>query len=267
MTQYVTRNGLNITLQEGEQLYDTCSTCPVFNRCKRVTGESPLPNDYLTNDECNGHTMVQRALELARIPREYKGKTANDFEMQGFSQEMVTALTSAFTRSTNLVDTGSNIALMSPNKGTGKTLAGTIIMNEFIYANCMTRFDYENPIALYIKFGQWANDLRTQYQVNDDDFTLQVNQRLEQMKKVPLLMLDDIGSGRITPYIRDILYDVIDYRKESGLSTIFTTNLNEMQLNHPDCLGDMITSRMFFNTVVYQMNGVDRRRETIRVIK
>lgn len=48
---------------------------------------------------------------------------------------------------------------------------------------------------------------------------------LEQMHEVPLLILDEIGSGGITPIIRDLIYDITDYRKEEQKSTIYTVDL------------------------------------------
>lgn len=267
MTVYKLKNGMEVVLQDGEYLYDTCQTCPVFNRCKRVSGESALPNDYVHNNACNGFIMLQRALDLSGLPREYRGLKAADFDMREHSESAQSFLGAMFHRSTDMVSNGSNVALMSLHKGTGKTFAGTIILNEYIYANCMTTFDYENPLAMYVKYGQWANELRTQYQVEDEEYILRVQKKLEAMKNVPLLMLDDIGSGRITKFIRDLTYDVIDYRKENGLSTIFTTNLTEAQLSHVENLGDIVTSRMFFNTMVYEMNGRDRRRDTTMYIQ
>ncbi len=87
------------------------------------------------------------------------------------------------------------------------------------------------------------------------------------MKTVPLLILDDIGNGRFTNYIKDFTYDVIDFRKENKKSTFFTSNLTLQQLEQENCLGDIITSRMLFNTVVYQLGGRDRRQEKSYILK
>lgn len=266
MTVYKVRNGVEVKLADGQYPYGTCSTCPVLNRCKRVSGDSPLPDDYLVGANCNGYIMLERALQLSNLPTEFRGISKDGYEFDTDNARFESTLKALFERSTDMVDNGSNVAFLHPQKGTGKTLAGTTILNEYIFTNCMTKFDYENPLAMYIKYGKWANDLRTQYQLQDPDFNLQVLQQLEAMKHVPLLMIDDIGSGRITQYIRDITYDLIDYRKEEKLSTIFTSNLTEAQLSHPDCLGDIITSRLFFNTIVYSMGGRDRRRETTMYI-
>lgn len=266
MKTYLLKNGTEFNLAEGSELYPTCKGCPVYDTCKRVSGEVRLPDDIIFNGECNGYVLLQRAHKLSNIPPEYTFKRGKDYELHELSQQMQMALGRAFNNATELVNVGSNILLVSPHRGTGKTLAGTTIMNEYIISNCMY-FDYVNPLAMYVKFGQWANELRSQFQLNDPDVSFQVGLKLERMKKVPLLMIDDIGTGRITDYIRDITYDLIDYRKEHNLSTIFTTNITPDRLSHPEMLGETIMSRLMFNTVEYRLHGRDRRKESTMVIE
>ncbi|MNP78055.1 Primosomal protein DnaI [compost metagenome] len=83
---------------------------------------------------------------------------------------------------------------------------------------------------------------------------------IDKMKEVPLLVLDDIGSGRITDVIRDLTYDVIDKRKEEQRSTIYTSNLVDSILKQQESnLGEVIVSRIMYNAVHIGLGGRDRR--------
>ena len=54
---------------------------------------------------------------------------------------------------------------------------------------------------------------------------------LDNIKKVKYLFLDDIGTEQVTSYSRDdLLFNILDYRMENRLCTIFTSNLSKESL-------------------------------------
>ncbi|QTU83553.1 primosomal protein DnaI [Carnobacteriaceae bacterium zg-C25] len=55
----------------------------------------------------------------------------------------------------------------------------------------------------------------------------QVSDKLDTIKKAPILMLDDIGGESLTNWVRDDVFMVIlDYRMRENLPTFFTSNLS-----------------------------------------
>lgn len=260
--------GGSYDLPEGTHPYETCNGCPVFDRCKRRTGEAPLPRDYATNPDCVGYVMLEKALRLSGLPPEYQYANKIAYRFNPNNAAYANSLQSLFERTVDMVSKGSNLAFMSPHKGTGKTFTAATILNEYIIATALKGFDYERPTGKYLKFSTWANKLRRMYQLNDADFSEEVMHEFDMLKEVPLLVIDDIGSGRITNFIRDMTYELIDHRKENLKSTIFTTNLTREQMEMVDntgvplTLGDIITSRLFYNTIVYDFAGIDLRDET-----
>ncbi len=51
----------------------------------------------------------------------------------------------------------------------------------------------------------------------------------------PILMLDDIGAGAMTTWVRDdILGVILEYRMQEELPTFFSSNfsMEELQINH-----------------------------------
>ncbi len=57
--------------------------------------------------------------------------------------------------------------------------------------------------------------------------------KIEQLKEIEVLMLDDIGSESMTSWMRDeVLGRILNYRMHQGLPTFFSSNLDYQQLQH-----------------------------------
>ena len=98
------------------------------------------------------------------------------------------------------------------NFGCGKTYLIAAIFNELAKSN------YKSSIIF------WPEFLR---QAFDDDFS----KKYEYVKKVPLLLIDDIGAEGLTVWNRDeILCPLLQYRMDNNLTTFFTSNLNMKEL-------------------------------------
>lgn len=80
---------------------------------------------------------------------------------------------------------------------------------------------------------------------------------LQMIKRVDLLVLDDIGAEHHTEWANTKLFEVLDDR--SGKSTIYTTNLNSKELRAQ--INERNFSRMMENTDVIKMDGRDYRRK------
>lgn len=248
--------------------YSTCVSCLVREWCGRRSGKTPLPCEQNINPECNGYILLEQAFKLSGIPREYCNANRGNFKYDQDNERYRPYFEGIFDTINDHVERGNNVGFIHPYKGTGKTYTAISFAMEYLLNNVMdfSKFDYEHPIVLYVKYGSWANELRQVYQLNDEDYSLKVLRNMQRMKDVPLLVLDDIGSGRLTKYVRDLTYDLIDYRKENKKSTFFTSNLGIPQLENEECLGDIITSRLLFNTTVFQLGGRDRRQSTTIII-
>lgn len=243
-------------------IFNTCETCVVKDWCRLRSGEVKLPLDHIQT-YCVGYDKLNKALQLAKIPAEYKSANLHNYIADSDNADYADVLKELLENTVGFVQSGTNLALINKQKGTGKTWTANAILNEFIYKVCRDPkwFDYEKPVAMYIKFGAWANRQRDVYVRNDEELTYELHKEMKHMKEVPLLALDDIGSGRITPIIKDLLYDVIDGRKEEQRSTIFTSNFSDMQLRSEEMLGEMVVSRMLYNTMVIPLGGRNRRAD------
>jgi DNA replication protein DnaC len=72
-----------------------------------------------------------------------------------------------------------------------------------------------------------------------------------------LLIIDDIGTEKITEWVEETLYAIINKRYEEIYPTIFTSNLNLSQLKTK--YGDRIVSRIVGSCDIIELTGDDKR--------
>lgn len=56
---------------------------------------------------------------------------------------------------------------------------------------------------------------------------------ISQMKRFPLMVIDDLGAERQSEYAQEIVYSVVDERYKTGKPLIVTTNLTLDEMNDP----------------------------------
>jgi DNA replication protein DnaC len=86
---------------------------------------------------------------------------------------------------------------------------------------------------------------------------------LKRITKIPLLLLDDIGTEKISEFTEEATYRLLNERYNHCRPLIITSNLPVSNPSGPDLidqLGDRIASRLAQMTTVVPMNGNDRRR-------
>ena len=60
-----------------------------------------------------------------------------------------------------------------------------------------------------------------------------LDEKLDAVKKIPVLMLDDIGAESVSSWMRDeILGTILQYRMLENLPTFFSSNFDLKQLQH-----------------------------------
>lgn len=101
------------------------------------------------------------------------------------------------------------------NFGCGKTYLIAAMFNE------LARFGVKSAIIFWPEF---IRDLKASF---DSDF----KEKFNYIKKVPLLLIDDIGAENTTAWARDEIFcPLIQYRMQEQLTTFFTSNLTLSEL-------------------------------------
>ena len=148
------------------------------------------------------------------IPKEIKNAKMKDIYIDDKNRkEVITWLTKFIKEYDNKKKTKG--LYLNGNFGCGKTYLIAACFNE------LAKKDVKSAIIY------WPEFLRSLKESFDDDF----KEKFNYIKKVPLLLIDDIGAENVTSWARDeILGTILQYRMEEGLTTFFTSNLSYEEL-------------------------------------
>lgn len=117
--------------------------------------------------------------------------------------------------------------VLAGNTGCGKTHLAVAALREMIKADIIkeTKLDRYGdflPGAEMITVPDLLLKIRSSFKENSEATEEQI---INHFSKIPVLILDDLGSEKTTEYAISTLYIIIDRRDREGLSTIITTNL------------------------------------------
>lgn len=105
------------------------------------------------------------------------------------------------------------------NFGCGKTYLIAAMFNELAKSNIKSAIVF------------WPEYLRNLKDSFNSPVKSEFSQKYNYLKKVPLLLIDDIGAESTTPWSRDeILCPLLQYRMDEKLPTFFTSNLDSKNL-------------------------------------
>jgi DNA replication protein DnaC len=130
--------------------------------------------------------------------------------------------------------------------GTGKTSIAMMI-SERALADGHTVAVYSMPDLL--------RQLRATY---SDDARLHDFELLDRLAEVDLLHLDDLGAERMTPWVMESLYSLVNARYEAEKSIVLTTNVSEME-DLAAQIGQRTTSRLVEMCLQVPLYGSDQR--------
>jgi DNA replication protein DnaC len=82
--------------------------------------------------------------------------------------------------------------------------------------------------------------------------------QLWRLARSPLLLLDDLGAAKQSPWTEELTYRLVNHRYNQLLPTLVTTNLPVAELR--DAVGDRVASRLAEMTDRVILTGHDRRR-------
>lgn len=231
--------------------YPECVDCVATKFCKIYSGEVDTPERHW----CNARWRLDKALELSLIPPEYVNANIYNYKRDKHNDAIYRKVLPYIENICEAVDGGLNMFFYANSFGTGKTFHAAMFLNHYIYKTCTTeRFDFETPLALFVVYAELMDMLR--YSRSDE----QVGRFVEVVNTVPLLLLDDVGSGTMSDYVREQTYMILNHRFNHRLSTIITTNYGLRELASENLLGARNVSRITARCDGAEVGGPDRRR-------
>lgn len=138
--------------------------------------------------------------------------------------------------------------------GCGKTHLAAAIANR-----CIGR----GHSALFVVVPDLLDHLRATF---NPQSAVTFDQRFEEVRRAPLLILDDLGTESATPWAREKLYQIFDYRYNARLPTVITTAtpIEELDPRLATRMLDVSRCTPFAILAPAYRGGAPRRRATRR---
>jgi DNA replication protein DnaC len=174
--------------------------------------------------------FLNNRLRQAQIPRRFLNKSLKNFRCSDSIRRQLVKGAEAFIKGFNLKGDFYPGLLMEGPVGCGKSHLAVSILREVI-AKGYTGLYYNSPDLLSEIRATFGNDQGP----SEDDI-------LEELARVDLLVLDDLGAEKVSGFVLDRFYLIINKRYENCKPIVVTTNLDQETLINR--LGDRIVSRL-----------------------
>ena len=192
---------------------------------------------------------IARLFASAHIPRAYEADTFADYEVTGGNKGAVDA-------ARMMVDGEIGGLFIHGVRGTGKTKLAAIIANERARAG---------KSVLFASVPDLMADIRASFDCGKTAETVRA------VKETPFLVLDDLGSEKMSEWVGEQLFCIINHRYNERLQTVVTSNYSPTEIiAHmatvngkgeviDDMQGQRIMSRIYEMCERVEIRGADWR--------
>jgi primosomal protein DnaI len=161
-------------------------------------------------------TAYQKNLELFEMPKDIKNASFKDMYKDDKARVPIVKYFKEFIDNYDKEEKPKGIYL-NGSFGSGKTYLVAALFNELAKKGVR---------SILIYYPEFLRSLKASFQTNYDE-------QFNSIKKVPLLLLDDIGAENCSNWSRDeVLGPILQYRMDNHLPTFFTSNLTLDELEN-----------------------------------
>ncbi len=160
-------------------------------------------------------TVRERLFSLSHLD-ELQGLTFESFNPRGrtgVGESQANSLEWAFNRARQYAGSLNGWLLLQGGYGCGKTHLAAAIANSVVGMGVPT---------LFLTVPDLLDTLRFSYDSEDTTF----EQRFDEIRNAPLLVLDDFGTQNATAWAQEKLFQVVNFRYINKLPLVVTTNLD-----------------------------------------
>lgn len=251
-------------LEESMNEYNNCLNCKNIMECKnKVEGYTYLPKiddgklrfNYKAcrlKEKMTEDSKHLKNITLFKMPNEIKNAQMKNIYKDDKKRFQVIKSLMEFI-SNYKKDPHQKGLYLHGNFGCGKSYLVAAMFNELAK---------DNIKSAIVFWPEYLRELKASFGV---DFDVKV----DYIKKVPLLLIDDIGAENSTPWARDeILCTILQYRMDDKLPTFFTSNLDskalEKHLSITKDNVDIVKARRIIERIAQLTNDIEMVSENLR---
>jgi DNA replication protein DnaC len=158
----------------------------------------------------SGANRIESELSTLHLHRD---QTFEDFDLRerDLNRDERDSLRAAFDTAKHFAQTPEGWLVLTGDYGTGKTHLAAAIANYREQAG---------DAALFIVVPDLLDHLRATYNPHSP---ISYDRRIEEIRTAPFLVLDDLGTESATPWAKEKLFQILNYRYAARLPTVFTT--------------------------------------------
>lgn len=220
-------------LEESSIEYFNCKNCPGLAACKnKITGYAKLPKlngealefSYKPckyKNKFDKEEKIHSNTKLFSVPKEIKEASIKKIYKTDKNRYKTIIWLTEFIKNYKK-DAHQKGLYLCGNFGCGKTYLIAAVFNE------LGKDGVKSAIVFWPEF---LNSLKASF---NSEVRSEFKNKYNYVKRVPLLLIDDLGAEAVTPWARDeILCPLLQYRMDEKLPTFFTSNLDLKSLeNH-----------------------------------
>ena len=206
--------------------------------------------------ECAEGTMRERLLEQAGIPARYRHCTLDSFELWNPEDPTLAKTLRAVQEFVDLYPACDKGLILMGSVGTCKTHLAVAAMQQVMREKAPpVRGRFADFTALVLEIQMTFDGPGSSREI------------LKPLIEADLLVLDELGAGKATPWVMDLLYYLVNTRYLEGRITLFTTNFSDFPRGQTESLTDRVSarirSRLFEMCRRLELRGRDFRAERL----
>jgi len=215
--------------------------------------------EYAARCDCRDLDVLLSKSEKANIPRRFSGYKLENYypESSNSSQKKAKNIVQKFIDDYPAVEKG---ILLQGSIGLGKTQLLSSIATELMRKD--DRID-----IYYIDWNDLVREMRTGEDHSARDFA-GINTLMNKLVEVELLLFDELASSKVSQWVADYIYYLINKRYNDKKMTVFATNFYDKTYKSntetlEQRIGSRLRSRLYEMAQSVAIRGVDFRQKNM----